>query len=474
MHRKLETERSGNWWTRPCGGRDVVSIALPLVVQSAFWSIMWFVDRMFLMWYSPDAMAAALPAGMYHWTMICLPIGIASYVNTFVAQYYGAHRHDRIGLAVKQGIWFGWAMVPIFLLAIPLAPLIFPGSKPTPEIVRLEIIYFQVLALGAGPLVVSHAQSAFYTGRGLTVIVMLVNVAGTCVNAVLDYLLIFGHFGFPELGIAGAGLATALGNWFTVGVFWLLMRRKADRDRYGLGTHRFDLDLFRRLLRFGVPSGLPLLVEAGAFTLLIKYVSEISLVASAATSLAFNVNAVAFVPIIGLSIAVSTLVGQKLGENRPELAARATWTALVIGLAYTGLFGVLYIGLPDWFLVAHAAGADPEQFAKIHDTTVILLRFVALYCLFDATQIVFVGALKGAGDTRFILLASLVLSILAIAGGRLAQQQYEWNRSGFSLYGWWWVLTGWIFALSVVYLLRFVQGKWQAMRVIEPEIAEVE
>ena len=470
----LETERSGNWWTRPCGGRDVVSIALPLVVQSAFWSIMWFIDRMFLMWYSPDAMAAALPAGMYHWTMICLPIGIASYVNTFVAQYYGANRHDRIGLAVKQGIWFGWLMVPLFLLAIPLAPLIFPGDKPSPEIVRLEIIYFQVLALGAGPLVVSHAQSSFYTGRGLTVVVMLVNVAGTCVNAALDYVLIFGHFGFPELGIAGAGLATAIGNWFTVGVFWLLMRRKINRERYGLGTHRFDWELFRRLLRFGVPSGLPLLVEAGAFTLLIKYVSEISLVASAATSLAFNVNAVAFVPIIGLSIAVSTLVGQKLGENRPELAARATWTALVIGLAYTGLFGLLYIGVPDWFLAAHAAGADPEQFAKIHAVTLILLRFVALYCMFDATQIVFVGALKGAGDTRFILLASLILSIVAIVGGRLVQHQFEWNRYGWSLYGWWWVLTAWIFALSVVYLLRFVQGKWQAMRVIEPEIPDVD
>src|SRR5205823_14624286 len=90
------------WWSRPCGGREVLAIALPLIVQTCFWSVMWFIDRLFLTWYSPEATAAALPGGMYHWTMICLPVGIASYVNTFVAQYYGAGRHQRIGNAVNQ------------------------------------------------------------------------------------------------------------------------------------------------------------------------------------------------------------------------------------------------------------------------------------------------------------------------------------------------------------------------------------
>src|SRR3954470_20388833 len=87
---KTPDAHAESWWSRPCGGREVLAVALPLMVQTAFWSIMWFIDRMYLMWYSRDSVAAALPAGMVFWTMICFPQGLAAFVNTFVAQYYGA------------------------------------------------------------------------------------------------------------------------------------------------------------------------------------------------------------------------------------------------------------------------------------------------------------------------------------------------------------------------------------------------
>jgi MATE family multidrug resistance protein len=462
------------WWSRPCGGREVLAIALPLVVQTCFWSIMWFVDRLYLTWYSPQATAAALPGGMFHWVLICMPMGIASYVNTFVAQYYGAGRPKRIGLAVNQGIWFGWAMVPLFLLAIPLAPWIFSFFAFPPLIKPLVQTYFQVLAVGAGAVVISSAQSSFYTGRGLTGIVMLVNCAGTILDISLEYLFIFGAFGLPGLGIAGAAWTTVISNWATVLMFWLLMRRPAERAEFGLADHHFDMEIFRRLIRFGVPSGLPQLVEAGAFTMLTNAVAAISLVAGAATSLAFTINAVAFVPMIGLNIAVSTLVGQKLGENRPDLASRATWTAMQLGLIYTVLFGVLYLATPAFFLGAHTAFADDPAFPAVRTTTIILLRFVALYCIFDSMQIVFVGALRGAGDTRFILLNTSVISVVFITLGYCLEQQLAWKVTGFALWGWWWVLTGWIFALGLTYMLRFQQGRWKSMRVIEPELAPEE
>jgi MATE family multidrug resistance protein len=462
-------DESGSWWSRPCGGREVLAIALPLVIQTAFWSIMWFIDRMYLMWYSADSMAAALPAGMFFWTMICFPQGIAAFVNTFVAQYYGAGRHDRIGRAVKQGIWFGWLVTPLFLIAIPLAPWLFRGAGATPEIIRQEVLYFQTLSLGAGALVISAAMSSFYTGRGLTRVVMFVDVAGSLVNIFLDWVLIFGKFGLPEMGIAGAGIATAIANWSIVLVYWILMQRGADRHKFGLAVNLVDWELIKRLLRFGVPGALPLLVEAGAFTLLIRQVSAIGTSEAAATSLAFNVNAVAFVPLIGLSIAVSTLVGQKLGENRPNLAARAVWTALTMGLFYTAFFGALYVGVPQWFIAAHAAQADPAEFAPVRALTLELLKFVALYCLFDALQIIFVGALKGAGDTRFILINTLVISSLALLTGKLCESHFEWAANGWQLWGWWWVITGWIFTLGVTYLARFIHGKWRSMRVIEVE-----
>src|SRR5439155_7127639 len=171
---------------------------------------------------------------------------------------------------------------------------------------------------------------------------------------------------------------TAISNWATVLMFWLLMRRRKEREQFALDDNHFDWELFRRLMRFGLPSGLPQLVEGMAFTMLTNSVAEVSVVAGAATSIAFTVNAVAFVPMIGLNITVSTLVGQKLGENRPDLAERATWTAIAMGMAFTGLCAVLYVAMPESFLLLHTLFAG-EDFIEVRATTILLLRFVALY-----------------------------------------------------------------------------------------------
>ena len=235
------------------------------------------------------------------------------------------------------------------------------------------------------------ANRAFYTGRGLTGIVMLVNCIGTLLDISLEYTFIFGAFGFPRLGIGGAGLTTAISNWSTVLMFWLLMRRPKERAEFGLDDHHFDWGLFRRLIRFGLPSGLPQLVESVAFSMLTIFIARASDVAGAATSIALTINAMAFVPMIGMNITVTTLVGQKLGENRPDLAERATWTAMILGTVYTGLFAMLYVAIPDAFLILHTAFAG-DDFADVRTTTVYLLRFMAIYCLFDATQIVLIGA----------------------------------------------------------------------------------
>jgi MATE family multidrug resistance protein len=460
---------AGNWWSRPCGGREVLAVALPLIVQTCFWSVMWFIDRLFLTWYSREATHAALPGGMVHWTMVCLPVGIASYVNTFVAQYYGAGQRRRIGHAVQQGVWFGLACVPLMLLSIPLAPWIFARTSDNASIIEQQTIYFQVLAWGAGALVISGAQSSFYTGRGLTSIVMFVNCAGTLLDISLEYIFIFGALGVPRMGIAGAALTTVISNWATVVMFWLLMRRPKERDEYGLSDARFDWPLVKRLIYFGLPSGLPQLVEAAAFTVLTMSIARVGDVAGAATSIALTINAVAFVPMVGLNIAVSTLVGQKLGENRPNLAERATWTAVALALGYNVVCAILYLAIPDWFLTLHTAFAASD-FAAVRWTTILLLRFAAMYCIFDALQIVLIGALRGAGDTRFIMLATGLTAIVAVAIGHVCERSFHWIQTGFGLWGWWWVLTGWVLALGILYLLRFYGGKWKSMRVIEPEL----
>ena len=128
----VSSDSATGWWARPCGGRDVLRLAIPLVVSTASWTVMNFIDRMFLLWYSTDAVAAAMPAGMVHFALVCFPLGVASYVNTFVAQYHGAGRPERIGPAVWQGARVGLFCIPLFLALIPLAPWIFrlPDTKP--------------------------------------------------------------------------------------------------------------------------------------------------------------------------------------------------------------------------------------------------------------------------------------------------------------------------------------------------------
>ena len=425
-----------------------------------------FIDRMFLLWHSIPSMAAALPAGMTHFALLCFPLGVASYVNTFVAQYHGAERPERIGHAIWQAVRFAGCTIPLMMLTIPLAPLIFSLSGHDADVFWLEVIYFQVLAFGGGAMVMAAALASFFTGRGKTRVVMYVNTGAAVINMVLDYAWIFGNFGFPELGIEGAAWATVVSQWAKVVCYLAIMLIPKSRETFGLVSgRRFDWPLMVRLLRFGGASGLQMFVEIGAFTLFILLMGQLGRDAIASTTLAFNVNSIAFVPMLGLGLAVSTMVGQQLGRDQPDLAARATWTGLQIGLVYSSIMGLLYVSFPDMFLMGHASGMASGEFGRLRDTTVILLRFVAAYCLFDTIAIMFTSAIKGAGDTRFILIVSLVVSPIPVL--------LAWG--GIALFGWgllwcWVILTGWIWLTAVLYCVRFLRGKWRDMRVIEPSV----
>lgn len=454
------------WWDRPCGGRDVMRLAVPLIVSMSALTVMQFVDRMFLLWHSKESMAAAMPAGMVHFMLVCFPLGVASYVSTFVAQYRGAGHPERIGSAVWQGARVGLFCTPLFLAMVPLAPWIFWLAGHKPELAALETLYFQVTMFGAGGFVIASAMSAFFIGLGKTRVVMVVDSSSSLLNVVLDYGWIFGHFGLPALGIEGAGWATVVSLWFRVAVYAVLMMMPRYRLPYCLWRGRsFNAPLMKRLFQFGGPNGLQLLVEIGGFTLFLLLVGTLGEDAMAATSLAFNINLLAFMPMLGLGIALSTIVGQQLGGNRPTLAARATWTSLWMAMIYMGTMALMYVTIPDVLMMGHAAGASPEEFAKLRATTVVLLRFVAAYCLFDALNLVFVSALKGAGDMRFIMLVSLAITpfplLAAWAGMRFAGGGLVWC---------WVIATLWVSSVGLLYCARFLHGQWRNMRVIEPEL----
>jgi MATE family multidrug resistance protein len=459
------TIKDDSWWGRPCGGKDVLQVALPMVISTSFVSVMHFVDRMFLTWSSPAAMDASMQGGLAQWVSICFAIGIVSYVNTFVAQYHGAGHDERVGMSVWQGIWIGIFLTPLYLFAIPLAPLLFKLVGHSPDAQVLETTYYSILCWSSGPVIIVSAMSTFFTGRGLTWVTMVVSGVACTVNIVGDYLLVFDKLHLGLTPIAGAAWATVASHLVSLMCYALWMYWPKSRVRYGLTTSwRIDRALMKRLIGYGGSSGIHFLVEGAGFTLLVMMVGRLGEVASMSTTLAFSVNIVAFIPMVGLGIAISTLVGQQLGNNRPDLAERATWTGMSMGLVYGLIAALLYVGAPQVFLYPYEAHANPEEFAPIRGTTIVLLRFVALYFLFDTMQIVFACALKGAGDTLFVLLVAGTASIASIVIGQLGATYY-----GGGLYWWWTVMTVWLSALALAYLARFLHGGWKRMRVIEKQ-----
>jgi MATE family, multidrug efflux pump len=453
-------------WNSVGGYREVLVIAFPLILSTAAWSVQHFVDRMFLSWYSPEALAAAMPAGMLYFSISCFFMGTAGYVNTFVAQYYGAGRYHRIGPAIWQSIYIS-LFGAIFLLGfIPFAEPIFDLVGHDPMIRENEVIYFQISCLGSGPYVASYAISGFFSGRGKTWPVMWVNFLTTGVNLGLDYLLIFGHAGFPEMGIKGAGIATVIAGVFSFCVFFIWMCVGDNNRIYRtLTAWRPDKTLFTRLLRYGVPSGVQFFLEMAGFTGFILVVGRLGIASLAATNIAFNINTLAFMPMIGCGIAIAMLVGQYLGMNQPAKAQACVYSGFHLAAVYMGSVAAAYVLIPEIFVAPFAAKADPGSFAEIYRFSVILLRFVAVYSLFDSLNLIFCSAIKGAGDTRFVMLMTTLFSIFVlIVPTYLTVEVFE-----FGLLSAWVLASVYIALLGITFYLRFRGGKWKEMRVIEEE-----
>lgn len=458
-------EESRSWWGGPGGGREVFRVAAPLVISSLSWTVMTFVDRMFLNWVSGAAMAAAFSAGAVWFVTLCLPLGVCSYANTFVSQYFGARQPEQIGRAVWQTIWIALLFSPLMLLAIPLAPAIFGLAGHSGPTLALEVDYFQIMCWGGPAMLVAQAAAAFYSGRGQTTVVMWTDAGFAVVNLVLDYVWIFGYLGFPAWGVAGAAWATVVSLWLKAAVYLLLMLQRQHRRRFGTARGiRLDLRLGGRILYYGGPSGLQMLLDLVGFTAFVLLIGRLGTVEAEATSMALSISTLAFMPIWGFHLGVGVIVGERLGEDRDELAARATYTTLWFSWGYMASISLLYVLAPQIFLYGfYVGGAEPTpQAAAVRDVAGKLLRFVAAYNLLDATMMVFAGAIKGAGDTPFVMRVSLVLATALAVLSWLAVEVWQ-----FGVYGCWALITAWVWAAAIVYALRFRQGKWRRMRVID-------
>lgn len=427
-----------------------------------------FTDRTFLLWYDPACVAAALPAAMLLWTVVSLPLGVITFTTTLVGQYEGAGLRRRIGTILAQGYWSALLVSPIVLGVGAAGRTVFDLAGHEPNLARLEAEYLRISILCAPAMLIAGVQAAFFTGRGETRRVMVVDVSAALINMLLDYLWIFGKAGFPEMGLAGAAWASVLAQWSKVLMYLPQMSSRRYRVYHLEDFWQLEVPLLRRLWYYGLPNGTQWLLENGAFTVFLLLVGQLGEEAAAATSLAINVNLVAFIPPLGVAMAVTTLVAQNLGADLVSRARRAAMSGFQLAAGYTAVLAALYVLVPDIFLALYRVGAETEKFDELRDTVIVLLRFVAAYCVFDAMSVIFAAVLRGAGDTRFLLRVAVYTAGFPGLATWLGMRFF-----GLGLLWAWTTLTLWAWMLGLIFWWRYLQGGWQHCRVIEPELPEM-
>jgi MATE family multidrug resistance protein len=444
---------------KPGGYREMLRIALPLVISTGSFTVMQFVDRIFLTRYSADAIQAALPAGLLAFTLICFFSGVAGYVNTFVAQFHGAGDPRGAARATAQALFFALFAWPLMIALTPVGEWILRHCGHAPGVLHEELIFYRILMLGSVAVPLSAAISGFFTGRGDTRTNMIAVVIGNLFNILLDWVLIFGHWGFPRMGIAGAGWATVLSSLLTplllLGVYFGPRLRRAY-DTFG--TFRPDVRLMLRLLRFGGPAATHLLLDVGSFALFLLLTARLGPMELAASNIAFSINNLAFMPLVGIGIAASILVGQYQGSGQSAVAARAGWTALKIGWCYMLVIGLTFVLFPrGYFVLFTGHGGGAVELDAILPLGRWMLVMMAVWGLADTANVILAGALRGAGDTRFVMLYSLIVMVFLWLGGEALLILVF----GYGMRAAWLWLVIYVFILVAGFFWRFRSGRWQ-------------
>ena len=454
----------------PAGSlRELLAVAVPLAISTGSVSVASVVDRAFLARLDPAALAASLPAGMLHWALLSPFLGVGMTVNTFVAQHTAAGQPGSAAAAVWQGVWVAGLAAVALALLIPAAEFLFALGGHGAEVAGLEATYFRALCWGSGPTAASFALAGFYAGRGSTGAVMGVNLLAAAVNIGLDRVFIFGLGPVPAYGIAGAGAATALSFAAACGLYLALMRVGSGRAA-GIYSHvRFAPALMRRLLAVGLPTGLHMAADVSALTAFLFLVGRLGQDELAATTLAFNLNSLCFLPAIGLGSAATILVGHRVGEGRPGRATRSALLATAVGCA-----GMLASGAVFWFApgpliglyVGDGSSFTAGELASLRATAPVLLKFVAAYSLFDVLAVVLGGAVRGAGDTVF----PAVLTVACAWGLMVAPTAWGVLAGGWAgregVVSCWSACAVYIGACGLGMAGRFAGGKWKSMTVL--------
>ncbi len=459
--------------------RGLLALALPMAAGMGVGFVLHFLNRLFLGWYSPEALAASYPAGMLAWTVQGCFVVSAGYVGTFAAQHHGAGEDDEAGAMCWPALWLGAVATAATLALIPFRHLlVIPFHLQDPSVASGMAELTGWYLAETGPIVLMSAMSGFYAGLGRTRTVFVVSALCCVVSVALNHWLIFGGLGVPaRLGITGAGIATLATSLCFLGVWSALFFSLDLRRRFGVWRNRNrSWARMRRFARYALPRGGSEILEMGAFLIFSAMVTRLSTEELSASNIAFALYLLVLVPFIGLGQGISIAVGQCLGAGRPDLARRIAWIAFAIAAPVLTAAALVFALMPRQLMdiyVDHDAVASAGTAARwrnIIDQGVPVMICLAVAAVGDGLHWVFRMVIVGAGDTRWTLVAMVATAViglslpvwlmLGVADPALLE---GWGARPltacyvvFAIYSW---------AIAAVMFLRFQFGPWQKMSV---------
>ena len=444
----------------------MLQIALPMVVSTTCYTLMTFTDRMFLSKLGPELMSAAMAGGLTSFVMMTFFMGLIGYATALVAQYFGSGQKAKCSLALTQAFLIAVLAYPLILAGRPLAIRFFEVMGIAQAQLAPQKLYFNILLWAAMVPLLRNCLSCFFTGIGKTKIVMFSSLSALVVNVCVNYVLIFGKLGFPALGIKGAAIGTICGGVSGVLVLLLAYLNKGNRLVYSIAESlRFDKEVMVTLLRFGYPAGLELFLNMFAFDFLVLVFHSVSVVAATASTVMFNWDMVSFVPLLGVEIAVTSLVGRYMGAKDPDTAYKATMSGLKLGCAYSALIFILFVFFPQALTDIFRPRQDLAVFIQARPVAVAMIRMASLYVLVEAMLVVFIGALRGAGDTLWAMIISVTMHWI------LVPVLYVMLKiMGMPVETGWAVLVGIFFIFSGMAFLRFKKGHWRSIEMVRPAV----
>lgn len=445
---------------------ELLRLALPMVVSQGTFAVMIFTDRYFMSQIDPAHMAAALGGGVASFFSFCFFIGLFSYANALVAQYLGAGEAEKCPKVVTQGIIMTVMSAPFLTLITFLVAGIFEGMGHEPAQVELERTYYLILMSGVLVTLAKVCVSSYFAGIGRTHVVMICDVFGLVINVPLCYVMVFGKLGFPALGIVGAGVSTVVATVLAFVLFVAFYFAKEHREKFAvLRSFSLDVKILRRFWRLGFPSGLELFLNVAAFNLFLLMFQSYGIAEGAAAAVVFNWDILSFIPMIGLSVGIISMIGRFVGARDMARVNQVMTAAFAIALAYSAVLAALYSAFR--YPLVEVFAPPSGDYSAIRELSAFMMIGLSSYVMASAVIIVSGGILRGAGDTRWLMVASVSLHWAMLVAQFFIIRVFEFGPRVS-----WIAFVALILAIALVYALRLKGGRWRDPEVLERVMAE--